>query len=694
MEFGAVQIAERAGARQPDGDWSGSAIMNGRVRRHLFTLGVPLLTELINITILAGLLVLLHIHGWKFASAYDLPTIALIIFVLPLVALPGMGGAVWENATLRLNGPANDNLSSSNDNLRAKPEPGMELADTLRRSRSAFLGVGLLSCLINILMLTGPLFMLQVYDRVLPSHSIPTLLGLAVLVAGLFLFQGILDAIRSRVLLRIGGAVNDEMSARAYDTVARLPLRTRGGGDGLQPIRDLDQIRSFLSSPGPSALFDLPWMPFYVGICFLFHPLIGIAATFGAFFLGSLTVAAEAVTRRPAKAAALFASTRQVLLEASRRNAEVMQAMGMRGTMSARFAVINDDYLRSHRHASDRAGLLAALSRVMRLVLQSLVLGLGAYLVINQEATAGVIIASSILMSRALAPVELAIANWKGFVAARQARRRLSELLAILPHGKQSLPLPKPESALSVESVSASPPGSQRIVLQDVSFALNSGVGLGIIGPSAAGKSSLARLIVGVWPPVRGKVRLDGAALDQWSPEALGRHIGYLPQDVELFDGTIAENISRFEVEPDVNSLIAAAKSAGVHDLVVRLPEGYDTRIGEAGATLSAGQRQRVALARALYRDPFLVVLDEPNSNLDSEGEEALTVAIRRVRSRGGVAVVIAHRASVLAAVDQVLVLNQGRQQALGPRDEVLRTVLRPTAVQPLTVVATASGNP
>ena len=362
-----------------------------------------------------------------------------------------------------------------NDNLPPKPAPGSELADALRRSRSAFLGVGLLSGLINILMLTGPLFMLQIYDRVLPSHNIPTLVGLAILTAGLFLFQGILDAIRGRVLLRIGGAINDELSGRAYDVVARLPLKTRGGGDGLQPIRDLDQIRSFLSSAGPSALFDLPWMPLYVGICFLFHPLIGIAAAFGALILIVLTIAAEAVTRAPAKAAVGFAATRHALLEASRRNAEVMQAMGMGGAMSARFGAVNDDYQRSHRHASDRASVLAATSRVMRLVLQSLVLGLGAYLVINQEATAGVIIASSILMSRALAPVELAIANWKGFVAARQARRRLSEMLALLPPGRQPLSLPKPEAALSVELVSATPPGDGRVVVQDVAFALKSG---------------------------------------------------------------------------------------------------------------------------------------------------------------------------------------------------------------------------
>ena len=443
-----------------------------------------------------------------------------------------------------------------------------------------------------------------------------------------------------------------------------------------------------------AALFDLPWMPMYVGICFLFHPLIGIAAGVGALILMVLTLSAELVTRTPAKASVGFAAARHALLEASRRNAEVVQAMGMGGEMSARFGAVNDDYLRSQRRTSDRAGMLAALSRVMRLVLQSAVLGLGAYLVINQEATAGVMIASSILMSRALAPVELAIANWKGFVAARQARRRLTEMLALLPQGKQPLLLPKPELSLSVESVSASPPGLGRIVLQDVAFALKSGDGLGIIGPSASGKSSLARLIVGVWQPVRGKVQLDGAALDQWSPAALGRHIGYLPQDVELFDGTIAENISRFEAEPDAGSIIAAARSAGVHELVVALPEGYNTRIGEAGAALSAGQRQRVALARALYGEPFLVVLDEPNSNLDSEGEEALTAAIQGVRSRGGIIIVIAHRPARLPAVDHVLVLNQGRQQAFGPKDEVLRTLLRPAPTPPLTVVSnTAVGS-
>jgi ATP-binding cassette, subfamily C, type I secretion system permease/ATPase len=577
--------------------------------------------------------------------------------------------------------------------LKQRQAAGSELAEALSRCRNAFIGVGIFSGLINILMLTGPLFMLQVYDRVLPSHSVPTLIGFAILVAALFSFQGILDATRARVLLRIGSAINAELSGRVYDIVVRLPLKARGGNEGLQPMRDLDQIRTYLASPGPGALFDLPWMPLYIGVCFLFHPLIGIAALSGALILIVLTLIAEFATRGPAKATVGLAVTRNALLEASRRNAEVLHAMGMGPRMAARFDAVNGHYLKSQRSTADRAGALSTVSRVTRLVLQSTVLGIGAYLVINHEATAGVIIASSILVSRALAPVELAIANWKGFVAARQARKRLNHLLLALPASQEPLPLPKPKASLAVEQVSAVPPSSQRIVLQDVGFTLKGGDGLGVIGPSASGKSSLARLIVGVWQPVRGNVRLDGAALDQWSPPALGAHVGYLPQNVELFDGTVTENICRFEPEPDPDAVIAAATAAGVHDLVVKLTDGYMTNIGEAGANLSAGQRQRIALARALYRDPFLVVLDEPNSNLDGEGEEALTRAIHGIRARDGIVVVVAHRPSVLSAIDQVLVLNQGRQQAFGPRDEVLRSVLRPTTA-PLTVVSGTQAAP
>jgi PrtD family type I secretion system ABC transporter len=571
---------------------------------------------------------------------------------------------------------------------RTAPETGsFDLAQALRRCRLAFVGVGLFSGMINILMLTAPLFMLQIYDRVLPSHSIPTLVGLAILAVGLFAIQGALDAVRGRVLLRIGTSINEDLSRRVFNAIIRPPLKMRCGGEGLQPMRDLDQIRSFLSSPGPSALFDLPWMPLYVGVCYLFHPWIGIAALCAAIVLIILTISSEVMTSGPAKAAVGYAAARNALLDSSRRNAEVLQAMGMGPQLAGRFEAANEEYLQNHSRATDRVVVLGSLSRVMRLALQSLVLGLGAYLVLNQEATAGIIIASSILVSRALAPVDMAIANWKNFVAARLARKRLNDLFRLMQKHKQPLALPKPCDSLVVESASANPPGHPRVVLQDIGFNLRSGDGLGIIGPSASGKSSLARLLVGVWQPLKGKVRVDGAALDQWSSEALGQHIGYLPQSVELFDGTVGDNISRFEKDSDAEAIIAAAKAAGVHKLIVSLPEGYETSIGEDGANLSAGQRQRVALARALYRDPFLVVLDEPNSNLDSEGEDALIASIQGVRARGGIVVVIAHRASALSALDLILVLNQGRQAAFGPKDQVLRAMTRPS-VAPLTVVS------
>jgi len=553
-----------------------------------------------------------------------------------------------------------------------------ELSEALWACRAAFGGVALMSGAINILYLTGSFYMLEVYDRVLPSRSIPTLIALSILALTLYAFQGTLDMIRSRILVRIGAALDERLSGRVYDAMLMLPLRTRKQGDGLSSLRDLEQVRAFLSSSGPSALFDLPWMPIYLFICFLFHPLIGIAAMIGAMILASLTIFTEFLTRSPSRSAIVHAALRSNLAEAGRRNAEAVRAMGMSARMGRMWGDANAKYLASQQRAADVAGGLGALSKVLRFALQSLVLGLGAYLVIQQQATAGIIIASSILVSRALAPVELAIANWKAFVSARQGWRRLSELLGVLAQESEPMALPAPRANLIVDNVAAAPPGVQRIVLQDVSFALKAGQALGVIGPSASGKSSLARLVVGVWLPVRGKVRIDGAAMDQWAPGELGKHIGYLPQDVELFAGTVAQNIARYEPDASSEAVIAAATAAGVHDMIIRLPEGYDTQIGEGGAVLSAGQRQRVALARALYGDPFLVVLDEPNSNLDAEGDKALTQAISGVRARGGIVIVIAHRRSALAAVDQVLALLNGRPQALGPRDEVLAKLFRP----------------
>jgi ATP-binding cassette subfamily C protein len=566
-----------------------------------------------------------------------------------------------------------------------------ELGEALRACRNAFIGVGIMSCMINLLYLTGSIFMLEIYDRVLPSRSVPTLVGLVILAGGLYIAQGILDLLRGRIMVRIGTSLDEALSGRVFETVVRLPLIAGGRTEGLQPLRDLDNIRSFLSSMGPGAFFDLPWLPFYLAICFAFHFLIGVTALAGAIILVILTILTEFMTRKPAREAMGLAARRNDLAAASRRNAEVLVAMGMSGRLTKRWSVTNADYLAGNQRTSDVAGGLGATAKVMRMTLQSAVLGVGAYLVIHQEATAGVIIAGSILSARALAPVDLAIAHWKGFVAARQSWHRLNRLLGSLPAQGAPTRLQAPSRRLSVENISIVPPGDQKVIVQDVSFALEAGSGLGVIGPSGSGKSSLMRALVGVWHPVRGKVRLDAAALDQWSSDVLGRHVGYLPQDVELFAGTVAQNICRFDPEASSESIIAAAKEAGVHEMIVKMSDGYDTQVGEQGVALSAGQAQRVALARALYGEPFLIVLDEPNSNLDTEGDEALTRAVRAARERGAIVVVVAHRPIGIEAVDMLLVLKDGRMQAFGPKDQVLGQVLQRVAPPaPIKIVSEA----
>jgi PrtD family type I secretion system ABC transporter len=566
---------------------------------------------------------------------------------------------------------------------RARPvcdhdEPRSEIAAFLASCRHILWGLAVFSGLSNLLMLTGSFFMLQVYDRVLPGRSVPTLLALLLLAIGLYLFQGGLDLVRNRISVRIGRYFDEQLGQRVFDALVRLPLKTRGDGDGLQPLRDLDQVRSFLSGGGPTALLDLPWMPLYLGVCFLFHFWIGVTALIGGGILVGLTLLTELRTRGPANAFSRLAVARTALAAEGRRNAEVLQAMGMRRQAAKRWREVNAKYLAAHERASDVASGFGGASRVFRSILQSLVLAVGAYLVINQESTAGIIIAGSILTARALAPVEAAIANWKGFVAARQSGQRLDRLLKLLPKEVEPLALPAPTASLSVEHIHVAAPESERQILTDVSFALRGGQAVGVIGPSGSGKSTLARALVGVWPLRHGRVKLDNAALDQWSADALGRHVGYLPQDVELFEGSIAANIARFSRSAKAETVVKASTAAGAHDLILSLPEGYATKVGEGGVALSAGQRQRIGLARALYGDPFLVVLDEPSSNLDAEGEEALTQAIVGVRQRGGVLVVVAHRPKALEGVDQVLVIGKGRAQSFGPKDEVLNKVLRP----------------
>ncbi len=568
----------------------------------------------------------------------------------------------------------------------AAAPPGVrrsELGDALRACRGAFIGVFMMSCIINLLYLTGSIFMLEVYDRVLPSRSVPTLVGLVVIAAGLYMAQGFLDLLRGRILGRVGTALDEALNARVFDIVVRLPLVAGGRTEGLQPLRDLDNVRSFLGSMGPGAFFDLPWLPFYLAICFAFHVMIGLTALVGAVFLVGLTLITEYMSRQPAREAMTLAARRNDLAAASRRNAEVLVAMGMAGRLNKRWNEANEKYLTGNQNASDVTGGLGAVSKVMRMMLQSSVLGVGAYLVIHQEATAGIIIAGSILSARALAPVDLAIAHWKGFVAARQSWHRLNKLLEQMPERPTPTLLQNPSSRLSVEGVAVVAPGDQRVIISDVTFALEAGNGLGVIGPSGSGKSSLIRALVGVWQPIRGKVRIDGAALDQWSSDVLGQFVGYLPQDVELFAGSVAQNICRFDPDAKSDKIIAAAKEAGVHDMIIKMRDGYNTQVGEQGTALSAGQAQRVALARALYGDPFLIVLDEPNSNLDTEGDEALSRAVRAARERGAIVVVVAHRPIGIEAVDQILVLKDGRMQAFGPKEQVLAQVLQPRVASP-----------
>lgn len=546
-----------------------------------------------------------------------------------------------------------------------------------RECRLEMTSVAVFSALVNLLYLTGSIYMLQIYDRVIPSRSIPTLIALSLFAAMLYAFQAALDFCRTRLLLRAARCFDEKLGPRVFRIIAHLPLSAHAGTTSSQPLRDLDQVRSFLSGGGPLGFLDLPWMPVYLGICFMFHPLIGFAASAGALILISLTLCSEALTRGPVQAAAGLMTMRVKIAESARRNAEVIAAMGMARSIESLWSVANQKHLDAHVRASDVAGGFGGFSKTARMALQSGVLGVGAYLVIQDYASPGIIIAGSILSARSLAPIEQVLAHWKGYVGARQSWARLRALLASFPAPDAIMSLREPRSNLSLDRISLVPPGGQRIVVRDISLSLQAGGAVGIVGPNGSGKSSLARALVGIWKPVSGSIRLDGATFDQWPPHFLGRHIGYLPQNIELLDGTIKQNISRFESDPDTEAVIRAAEAAGVHDIIVRLPKGYETRVGEDGLCLSGGQRQRVALARALYSEPFLLVLDEPNSNLDADGEHALTAAIAGARARGAIVVIITQRPSALAGVDQVLVIANGVARAVGPKEEALRRVIQ-----------------
>jgi PrtD family type I secretion system ABC transporter len=529
-----------------------------------------------------------------------------------------------------------------------------------------------MSGIINILALTGAFYMLQIYDRALTSGSVPTLLAISALAIGLYFFQGLFDIIRSQILVRVGARLDKKIAPMAHEVAVDMPRFGFSSAEALERGRDVDTVRSFLGSQGPVALFDLPWMPLFLIFVYMLHPWLGALTLGGAVVLAMITVLSELLTRRLQGATHQAVVQRNAIADTNTRNAEILKAMGFGARAVSRFVKANDKHLSLQTQASDITGTLGAISRVLRMILQSAVLGLGAYLTIQGNLSAGAIIAASVASARALAPIDLAIGNWKGVVSARTAYARLKETVVALSEAEPPMDLPPPSASLKVENLTVAAPGTGRVLLSDVSFELKAGDGLGIIGPSGGGKTTLVRALVGIWPALRGAVRLDDADLGQWDPQVLGQHVGYLPQEVALLDTAIDANISRLSAEIDARPIVAAARNAGIHEMIVRMPEGYKTQLGPLGASLSGGQRQLIGLARAIYGNPFLVVLDEPNSNLDGEGENALTATIRSIRERGGIVIVIAHRPSALAAVDLVAVVQNGRMTAFGPKEDII----------------------
>lgn len=551
--------------------------------------------------------------------------------------------------------------------------------------RGLILAAALFSGLANVLALASPLFMLEVYDRVIPSRSLPTLVALLILVGVLFAFSGLFDALKARVIVRFAGLFDAALSRRVFAVIARLPLKGQVSVNAQRPAQELDQVRNYLSSQGPASLLDLPWTPVYVAVCFFLHPLIGWLIVGTLLVLVILTLATELRTRKLLLVAGEAQAERNKYGDAANRDAEAVVAMGMSDRIMARWSAAHFRFMTLQRQAADMGGSMASVSKAMRYAVQAAALGLGAYLVIEGAMSAGAVVAGSILTARALAPAEQVIANWRNLVSAQQAWKRLKDLFGHFPDEEARIEIPAPTSVLSVEGLYMAPPADPRQpTVQNVNFTIKAGTVLGIVGPSGSGKSTLVRGIVGVWPLMRGRVRFDLAALDQWSSQDRGRFIGYMPQSIELFPGTIAENIARLDPDAAPAKVVAAAKAANVHDVIVSLPKGYETLIGEAGMGLSMGQKQRIALARALYGDPFVVVLDEPNSNLDTDGERALTQAIVGIRQRGGIVIVVAHRKSILGALDMVLVMDAGNVRSLGPRDSMLEQAL---GKRPLKVV-------
>ncbi|MEI4263059.1 type I secretion system permease/ATPase [Roseovarius sp. D0-M9] len=530
----------------------------------------------------------------------------------------------------------------------------------------------LLSGVINILALTGAFYMLQIYDRALVSGSVPTLVAMSVLAIGLYVFQGVFDIIRTQVLVRIGARLDRRLAPVAHQLVVDMPRLGYSTSEALERGRDVDTLRGFCGSQGPIAIFDLPWMPIFLAFVYFLHPWLGALTIAGAFVLTSLAIVTELRTRSWSTATTASTIERNAIADSNARNAEVLKAMGFASRAVSRFATANDKHLELQTRTSDISGTYSAVSRVLRMLLQSSILGLATYLTIMGQLSAGAIIAATIAAARAMAPIDLAIGNAKNLEAARSAWKRLRNTVEVLENQPEPMALPDPTTSLKVEGITIAAPATGRVLLSDVSFEATAGQAVGIIGPSGGGKTTLARALTGIWPSLRGSVRLDGAELAQWSDDSRGVHIGYMPQDVGLLDATVEENIARLSMTPDPKAVVEATRAAMVHEMIVRMPDGYRTYLGPMGASLSGGQRQRLGLARALYGNPFLVVLDEPNAHLDPEGEAALTAAIEGVKKRGGIVVLIAHRPSALQVCDLIGVVQGGKLTAFGPREEIL----------------------
>lgn len=548
-----------------------------------------------------------------------------------------------------------------------------ELKKSLLSAKKSFIMVGLFSMFINILMLVPPLYMLQLYDRVLGSRSQDTLIMLTLIVVVLFITMGLLEVVRSRVLVRVGNKLDSMLSQRIFDNLFELERKAPGRSSSM-PLNDLTQVRQFMTGNGLFAFFDAPWMPIYIIVLFIFHPAFGFFAIFAAIVLVGITIANEYSTKDKLAEANNLSRASTIYVDSNIRNAEVVNAMGMRNNISKVWADKYYGFLNAQNIASDSAGVWSNLSKSLRVMFQSLILGLGAYLAINMEVTPGMMIAASIIMGRALAPLDLIIGSWKGFSSARSSYERIEGLLNDFPKDKEYMQLPAPKGEITLENVVVIPPSGTVPSLKGISMKIEKGDVVGIIGPSAAGKSSLARVMLGLWPLTNGVARIDKADISQWDREDLGKYVGYLPQDIELFEGTVSQNIARFgEVEPE--KVVEAASKAGVHEMILKLPEGYDTKIGPGGASLSGGQRQRIGLARALYNNPVFVVLDEPNSNLDDVGEAALVEAIKTLRAGGTTVVIITHRTNVLQATNKLALINNGVLELYGNTNDVLNAI-------------------